>query len=105
MARSRLCRTCDDFHNLDEAWPGACSSHFGGKAESAPYVRTDGMDPIRSMADGKVYDSKSGYYASVRRADCEIVGNDRAGYGPRPEYRPQGVAQSIKTAIEKLSAR
>lgn len=35
------------------------------------------MDPIRSMADGRIYDDKSSYYKSVARAGCEIVGYDR----------------------------
>jgi hypothetical protein len=99
MARSRSCRACGGWHDVAEPWPSACVSHFGVVGADAPYVRTDGMDPIRSMADGKIYDSKSGYYQSVRRADCEIVGNDRAGFGPRPEFKPQGVAQSIKKAL------
>lgn len=102
MARSRYCKACQGWHDTNAAWPPECSAHFGVKND-APYIRTDGMDPLRSMADGKVYDSKSGYYKSVRQAGCEIVGDDRAGFGPRPEYRPQGVGQSIKRAIESLS--
>lgn len=105
MARSRFCRVCKDFHELDAAWPSACYGHFGVVASDAPYVRPDGMDPLQSMVSGKMHDSKSAYYAEVRRAGCEIVGDDRAGYGPRYEYRPQGVAQSIKEAIERLSSR
>jgi hypothetical protein len=71
---------------------------------AAPFVRADGMDAVKSMADGKVYDSKSAYYASVRRAGCEIVGDDRGGFGPRPEYRPQNIGQDIKRSIEQLRA-
>jgi hypothetical protein len=71
---------------------------------AAPFVRVDGMDAVKSMADGKVYDSKSAYYASVRRAGCEIVGDDRGGFGPRPEYRPQNIGQDIKRSIEQLRA-
>lgn len=100
MARSRLCRVCKEFHSFEEAWPDACLGHFAPRGEQATYVRADGMDPIKSQLDGKVYDSKSGYYGSLRRANCEIVGNDKAGFGPRPEYRPQGVAQDIKRALE-----
>lgn len=62
-------------------------------------IRTDGMDPVKSMVSGKVHDSRSAYYREVRQAGCEIVGDDRAGFGPRPEYRPEGVAQSIKRAL------
>lgn len=73
--------------------------HFGVKASDAPYVRPDGMNPIRSMVSGKVHDSRSAYYREVRQAGCEIVGDDRSGFGPRPEARSEGVAQSIKRAL------
>lgn len=105
MARSRACRACKGWHDLANPWPPECYGHFGVVANDAPYIRADGMDPIRSMADGQVYDSRSAYYRSVRRADCEIVGDDRSGFGPRPQARSEGVGQSIKAAIEKLSSQ
>lgn len=71
----------------------------------APMVRPDGMTPTRSMADGRIYDSRSRYYDSVRRAGCEIVGDDRAPFDRRPELRPNGVAADIKIALEQLRAR
>jgi hypothetical protein len=71
----------------------------------APYVRTDGMDPVRSMADGRLYDSRSAYYASVRAAGCEIVGDERGACEHRPEPHDLGVAADIKTAIEQLRSR
>ena len=71
---------------------------------SGPNIRTDGMDAIVSMADGQTYDSKSAYYASVRRAGCEIVGDDRSGFGRPPEARSENVGRDIKTAIEQLRA-
>ena len=105
MARSRLCRSCGDFHDLEQAWPESCASHFGVAASDAPMIRTDGMDPIRSMADGRMYDSKSGYYGSVRRAGCEIVGDDRKPFDRRPEFVSAGVGRDIKQAIEQLRSR
>lgn len=70
----------------------------------APMIRTDGMDPIQSMLDGQTYDSRSGYYASLRRAGAEIVGNDRAPFerDRAREFNPQGVGESIKQAIEQI---
>ncbi len=76
----------------------------GRRLGSAPAIRTDGMSPIRSMADGRVYDSKSAYYASVRRAGCEIVGDDREGFGRTPGYAGDGVESDIKQAIGQLEA-
>lgn len=103
MARSRLCRVCKDFHELDVQWPEACLGHFGVQASDAPFVRTDGMDAVQSMADGRTYDSKSAYYASVRRAGCEIVGDDRSGFGRPPGYQAGDVASDIKRTIAELS--
>lgn len=64
----------------------------------------DSMDPIVSMADGRVYDSKSAYYSSVREHGCEIVGNERDAFDKRPVFEPEGVGESIKQAIETLEA-
>jgi hypothetical protein len=100
--RSRLCRVCSEFHPLEE-WPQACAGHFGDRVQ-ATNVRPDGMDAIRSMADGKMYDSRSGYYASVKRAGCEIVGNDR--YVGKPDLSVfSNVGRDMKIAIEQLKAR
>jgi hypothetical protein len=69
-----------------------------------PAIRTDGMDAIRSMADGQFYDSKSAYYGSVKAAGCEIVGDDRLP-DPPSAYETPGVAQSISDAIDQLEAQ
>jgi hypothetical protein len=74
-------------------------------ARDAPMVRPDGMDPIRSMADGRIYDSRSRYYASVRAHGCEIVGDDRAPFERRPELRSEGVGRDIQNAILELKSR
>lgn len=81
------------FRPLDEAWfimsdgrkllrklkreVNACRSNF-----PCPAIRSDRIDDVKSMADGKVYDSLSGLYASYR-ADgnpqgiaYECIGND-----------------------------
>jgi hypothetical protein len=71
----------------------------------APMVRTDGMAPLRSMADGRIYDSRSAYYASVRAAGCEIVGDERAPFERRPVFEPGHAGADIKTAIEQLKSR
>lgn len=103
MARTRLCRACKDFHDLDALWPSACAAHFGERASDAPYVRSDGMDPIRSMVSGKMHDSRSAYYAEVRSAGCEIVGNDAGGYGKRPDAAPPGLKKALREALERHS--
>lgn len=76
MARSRYCRVCQDFHDLTQAWPLECVGHFGVKANAAPFVHSDTMDAMVSMADGKMYDSKSRYRTELRAHGCYEVGND-----------------------------
>lgn len=106
MARSRLCRVCRDFHDHDKPWPRECAAHFAPPPQGrAPYIRTDGMEPIRSMADGRIYDSKSAYYGSVRAAGCEVVGDDKAPFDRRPEFTPEGVGADLSRAYDELVNR
>jgi hypothetical protein len=60
----------------------------------------DGVKGMQSMADGKMYDSKSAYYQSLKEKGCEIVGND-APRTQRQDIRgdfttKQEVAEAIK---------
>lgn len=73
-----------------------------------PAIRTDGMEAIRSMADGQVYDGKGAYYRSVKDAGCEIVGDDYAPFERQKsrEFVPHGnVGEDIKRAITELESR
>lgn len=83
MARSRLCRCCKDFHDLDQAWPQACVAHFGITGDAAPYIQSDTVEGFRSMADGKMYDSKSRYRNELRARGLIEVGNDRVERAPK----------------------
>ncbi len=38
-----------------------------------PYIAGDSVKPFRSMADGKMYDSKSTYFESLKRNECLVV--------------------------------
>lgn len=78
MARSRFCRVCKDFHDLDQAWPQPCLAHFGHQtADPGFYIQSDSIDTFRSMADGKLYDSKSRYRQDLRARGLFEVGNER----------------------------
>lgn len=41
-----------------------------------PMVISDHLDYTMNPADGKRYSSKSAYYKAVRRAGCEVIGNE-----------------------------
>lgn len=78
MARSRLCRTCKGFHDLDQPWPPTCASHFGSVSANAGFhIISDNIEPFRSMADGKVYTSKSLYRGDLKARGMIEVGNER----------------------------
>jgi hypothetical protein len=71
-----------------------------------PSIRADGMDAIQSMADGQMYDGRSAYYDSVKRAGCEIVGDDRDGFGRTKtvdDLIPGNIGGDIKQVIKELS--
>lgn len=100
MARSRYCRVCREFHDLTEAWPTACYGHFGIKGDEAGfYVQSDTMEPIRSMADGKLYDSKSRYRQDLRARGYREVGNDRMER--RPTTLPP-VRDTLRQVVQQL---
>lgn len=99
MARSRLCRTCREFHDLAQPWPDGCASHFGEQAASGLYVISDSMAPIRSMADGKMYDSKSRYRGDLKARGLIEVGNERV---ERRTAQAPPVRRDLRNAIQQL---
>lgn len=54
-------------------------AYRGPKNYTPSYIQSDslgGVQGLKSMADGKNYDSKSAYYASLKEKGYEVVGND-----------------------------
>lgn len=100
MARSRLCRHCREFHDLAQPWPQACIAHFGDVGESAGYhVISDSMDPIRSMANGAMFDSKSAYRRDLKSRGLVEVGNERVEQR-RVEAPP--VRDTLRRVVEQM---
>lgn len=78
MPRSRLCRVCKDFHDLDRPWPHNCAGHFGvPDARPGPQIISDTIEPFQSMATGETFSSKSRYRQDLRARGLIEVGNDR----------------------------
>lgn len=75
------------------------------KHGNAPYVIGDSIDYVQNMADGKRYTSKSAYYKAVRRAGCEIAGNEKPSsyVGARPEMPDP--AEDIMRSIAQVESR
>ena len=88
MARERLCRACRQWHPLD-AWPAEC---FPKRSDArsgfpTPMVNFDGLGlrGVKSMVDGRMYDSKSSLRAHYRAAGVVEVGNDGPLVAPPPK--------------------
>lgn len=72
----------------------------GNKHGKAPNFISDTMTGTVNPVDGKMYDSKSRYYRTVKEAGCEIVGCDSSFGKSRPkelssEDRKRDIARAI----------
>ncbi len=72
--------------------------------KSIPYIIGDNIEGghLKSMADGKIYDSKSKYYQSLKEAGCVIVGNEKQESTKSINEITQ---KDVKNAIERLKSR
>lgn len=110
MARERLCKVCGKWHSLDEAWPDNCwRERAPARSDlSAPMIIHDNIQPIRSMADGKVYTSK----AAMRQSYMPSGNPDGKRYievgDEAPTQRaakPKPDRKAIKETVEKAFSR
>lgn len=74
------------------------------KQTRAAYVISDYVPggEIKSMADGKTYDSKSKYYQSVKDAGLVVVGNDKITQKRETDTVTE---RDVKHAIDRLKSR
>ena len=70
----RLCKVCRGWHD-PEAWPAGCIPRGESKAAAfpTPMFTSDAMDPMRSMATGRLHTSKRELAAEYRREGVRIV--------------------------------
>lgn len=71
--RSRLCRACGDFHDVDEPWPQKCFTHH--KIAAGPQIIGD-LKPYKSMIDGSIIDGRKRHRDHLKAHGCIEVGND-----------------------------
>jgi hypothetical protein len=80
-------------------------NYFEERTESGPSIISDylpgGINGIRNHADGRMHDSKSAYTKAVRRAGCEIVGNESPSVKPRELIGKREIGETVKRAIEE----
>lgn len=81
-------------------------AYRGPKNYVTPYVQSDnmgGVQGLKSMADGKMYDSKAAYYASLKEKGYEVVGNDAPTTRGTPKTEAIDWKQALHETYQQLS--
>jgi hypothetical protein len=91
----RQCKVCGDLHDVAK-WP---DNHrewiIDNRSDlAAPMLIRDSMDPVKSMLDGKMYDSKRGLRRTYREAGVIEVGDDKSY--TNPEYMRRQAPAEVK---------
>lgn len=64
------------------------------------------MPPIKSMIDGRIYDSKGEYYKHVEKSGCAIVGFEKEPWVKEEPYKEKeheaDIVADIKRSIEEV---
>lgn len=105
----RLCRACGDWHDIDSPWPKRCAGHFRqSSARSSlafPSIKSDQMDAVRCMADGRMYESKSQMSAVHKARGYIEVGNEidaTMKVAAKKPDRPKVSKAEIAQALDKV---
>lgn len=105
----RKCHACGGHHWVSD-WPENHTWEGPSRSDlSAPMVIGDGQEPLKSMADGKVYESKSAMRRSYRAdgnpqgVEFVEVGNDPGRFKPKP--KPKVDEQAITNSLGKAIAQ
>jgi len=111
MARDTLrrCPACGGYHWLS-AWPDNHRDVEPQRSDlPSPMVIMDTMDPVKSMADGKVYTSKSAMRATYKPSgnpegiSYAEVGNEPVNVSALP--KPKSDEKAIQASLNKALAR
>lgn len=115
MATFRMCKVCGDLHDIDR-WP---DNHrewiIDNRSDlAAPMIIRDSMDAVKSMLDGKMYDSKSGLRRTYKDAGVVEVGNDSSYTDPEKlrsqapterKRQKQASRKKVEAAVGKALSR
>lgn len=77
-------------------WPDSKRAAF-----PTPMINGDTMDPLKSMADGQMYDSKSTLRASYKRLGVVELGNDAPMEAKPVVADKRGRKEAIATAMKR----
>lgn len=104
--RSRFCKVCGNWHDLNEDWPLPCSAHFG--VRSGLQIIRD-IDPYQAVAvdvaTGKPprIGSRSEHREFLKRNGYVELGNERIK--PKPVDYGDISPREIKQTIDQLRSQ
>jgi hypothetical protein len=104
--RERFCRYCKGWHDI-EAIPHNClpEPNWNRSELPGPMLIRDGIEPVQSMLDGKMYDSKRALRATYKAAGVTEIGNDTRILDPKPKEKPKPDEAKIRASVEKAMSR
>lgn len=76
----RLCRVCEDWHELGQPWPRECLGHFAVRTARSdlprPMVISDTLEGVQSMVSGERFDSKADLRRHYKANGVVELGNE-----------------------------
>ena len=96
----RLCRSCGAFHDLEKTWPTLCYGHFSTNGDPSFQIISDHTE-VRSMLDGKMYDSKSALRRTYRAAGVREIGNDKQDAVNKATFDRKETRAALKDAAQQ----
>lgn len=98
--RSRYCRVCKSFHDIEQDWPAECAGHFSIKEARPVSGIIRDLSPYRSMITGQMIDGRRQHRDHLRAYGCVEVGNDTSHMKAR---KPQAKASRKELMHRQLA--
>jgi len=70
-----------------------------------PMLIADHMEPVKSMLDGQMYDSKSALRRTYKAAGVTEVGDDPSVTDPKPFRKPRPKRDDIKASVARAFSK
>lgn len=104
--RSRYCKVCSGWHDMDEAWPATCHPR---RATAGGLQIIKDIEPYQAMGGDVANGGKAPWITSRRRHREYLRDNDygEVGNDPirKPEvYEPPSAARDIQRTIHEMKA-
>lgn len=107
----RFCKACQGWHDLGEAWPEPCLSHFAQRLEGASIQIIRDIEPYKAVAGDIALNGKRPAIMGRRQHREFLKRNKYVEVGNEPvkpkkwDYGPEITHRDIKQTIDQLRSR